>query len=92
MADKNNPYKLRIEYDEQIEEIPFDPNIHKSKNDFTMVPERLAQHSGYRQLCIIREKQGNHSEVIRLAEQAKSEGWVGDWDKRIERAKKKIEK
>jgi len=29
-------------------------------------------------------------EVIRLAEQAKSEGWSGDWDKRIEKAKKKL--
>jgi len=31
-------------------------------------------------------------EVIRLAEQAKSKGWAGDWDKRIEKARKKLEK
>jgi hypothetical protein len=38
------------------------------------------------------KKEGNFQEVIRLAEQAKSEGWAGDWDKRIEKAKKKLEK
>lgn len=31
-------------------------------------------------------------EVIQLAEQAKSQGWAGDWDKRIEKAKKKLGK
>jgi len=41
---------------------------------------------------IIREKQGNHTEVLRLAEQAKTQGWTGDWDKRIERAMKKLDK
>jgi len=56
--------------------------------DYT-ISGKLGEHTGYKQLCIIREKQGNWQEVIRLAEQAKSEGWVGDWDKRIEKAKKK---
>jgi hypothetical protein len=49
------------------------------------------EHTGYKQLCIIRDKQGNYAEVIRLATQAKAEGWPGDWDKRIEKAKKKLE-
>ena len=70
----------------------FDPNIHKSKDDFVIVPGELGIHIGYNRLCIIREKQGNWQEVIRLAEQAKSEGWVGDWDKRIEKARKKLGK
>ena len=30
-------------------------------------------------------------EVLRLATQAKEEGWFGDWDKRIERANKKLQ-
>jgi len=50
----------------------------------------LGVHTGYKQLCIIRESQGNFAEVIRLAGQAKSEGWAGGWDKRIEKAKKKL--
>jgi hypothetical protein len=33
----------------------------------------------------------NYAEVIRLATQAKEKGWPGDWDKRIEKAKKKLE-
>jgi hypothetical protein len=56
----------------------------------------LPEHTGFKQLCIIREKQGNWQEVIRLAEQAKSRGWndgtTGGWDKRIEKARKKMEK
>ena len=67
----------------------FNPNIHKSPDDFVVTPGKLGEHTGYKQLCIIRENQGNYTEVIRLAEQAKSEGWAGDWDKRIEKAKKK---
>jgi hypothetical protein len=55
-------------------------------------PGKLLQHTGYKQLCIIRENQENYKEVIRLAEQAKAEGWEGDWDKRIEKAKKKLER
>jgi len=90
MADQNNPYKEIIEYIEKKEEEPFDPAIHKSRNSFTLTKEKLGMHTGYKQLCIIREKQGNWQEVIRLAKQAKSEGWAGDWDKRIDRAKKKL--
>ena len=69
----------------------FDPDIHKSPDDFVIVPGKLGEHTGYKHLCIIRENQGNYAEVIRLAEQAKSEGWIGDWDKRIEKARKKLE-
>ena len=58
----------------------FDPNIHKSPDDFVIVPGKLYQHTGYNQLCIIREKQGKWSEVLQLAEQAKTEGWIGDWE------------
>jgi hypothetical protein len=92
MADQNNTYKMQIEYYEKKEDIPFNPNIHKSKDDFTITSEKLGTHTGYYRLCVIRERQGNWQEIIRLAEQAKSEGWAGDWDKRIEKARKKLEK
>jgi len=56
----------------------------------------LPVHTGYKQLCIIYEKQENWQEVIRLAEEAKAIGWVdgtaGGWDKRIEKARKKDKK
>jgi hypothetical protein len=70
----------------------FHPNIYTSPNEYEYVPGKLGEHLGYKQLCIIREKQKNYSEVIRLATQAKEEGWIGDWDVRIERAKKKLDK
>ena len=49
----------------------------------------LPSHLGYTQLCIILEKQKNYDEVIHLARPAKEQGWMGDWDKRIERSIRK---
>jgi hypothetical protein len=51
----------------------------------------LPSHVGYKQLCIILEKQKKYDEVIRLAKIANKQGWDGDWDKRIEKCKKKME-
>ena len=51
----------------------------------------LPGHVGYKQLCIIMEKQKNYEEVSRLSKIAKEQGWSGDWDRRIEKCKKKIE-
>jgi len=50
----------------------------------------LPGHVGYRQLAIIREKQKDYIEAIRLSKQAKKQGWNGDWDKRIARCEKKM--
>ena len=49
----------------------------------------LPSHIGYKQLCIILEKQKNYDEAIRIAQTAKKQGWTGDWDKIIEKCKKK---
>lgn len=51
----------------------------------------LPGHVGYKQLCIIMEKQKNFKEVIWLSKIAKEQGWSGDWDKRVEKCKKKME-
>ena len=53
-------------------------------------PYRPVSHKGYKQLAIIRYKQGEFEEVIKLCKQAKKQGWKGDWDKRIERAKNQL--
>lgn len=50
---------------------------------------QLPSHRGYEQLAIVREKQGQFDAAIETCERAKSEGWAGDWDKRIKRCKKK---
>ena len=52
----------------------------------------LPEHVGYKQLAIIRDKQKDYESVIQISKQANSEGWNGDWDKRIEKAMQKLEK
>jgi len=52
---------------------------------------RLPSHKGFEQLCIIKEKSKNYNEVITLSEEALSQGWSGDWERRIERCQKKLE-
>lgn len=61
----------------------------KAKQAFLKQWGQLPSHAGYKQLCIIMEKQKNYDEVIRLASEAKMQGWTGDWDKRIEKCTKK---
>lgn len=53
--------------------------------------QQLPGHAGYTQLAIILKKQEKHQEVIELCQQAKEQGWAGDWDKRIADAQKKLE-
>ncbi|WP_439830575.1 hypothetical protein, partial [Aeromonas caviae] len=45
--------------------------------------------TGYQQLSIIMEKLSDYQKVIAICNEAKNEGWSGDWDKRIERCTKK---
>lgn len=54
--------------------------------------EPLPRPVGYEQLAIIREKEKNYLEAIKLSKQAKEQGWDSDWDKRIERCEKKFKK
>jgi len=61
----------------------------KAKQAFLNEFDELPSHKGYEQLCIIMEKQKKYDAVIRLANEAKSQGWAGDWDKRIEKCTKK---
>lgn len=49
-------------------------------------------HTGFKQLAIILEKQKKYDEAIKLCLKAKKQGWGGDWDKRIERCSKKLNK
>ena len=52
----------------------------------------LPSHKGYQQLAIILEKQGKFDETIELCRKADKQGWAGDWEKRIERCRKKADK
>jgi hypothetical protein len=53
---------------------------------------RLPGHDGYTRLSIIYEHEKRYAEVIELATQAESQGWNGDWDKRIARCEKRLSK
>jgi hypothetical protein len=54
--------------------------------------EPLPSHKGYEQLAIIFEQQNMFQDTIDLCMKAKTEGWCGDWDKRIDRCYKKLKK
>jgi hypothetical protein len=54
--------------------------------------EQLPAHVGYKQLAIILEKEQKYSEVIRLMKNAIAQGWNGDWENRIERCEKKLQR
>ena len=52
----------------------------------------LPAHEGYTRLLILYEKEKRYSKAIQLAQQAKSQGWAGNWDWRIARCEKKLRK
>lgn len=52
----------------------------------------LPSHLGYRQLAIILEKRGEFEEAIAVSRQARSQGWSGDWEKRIARCEARMAK
>ena len=54
--------------------------------------ETLPAHTGFEQLAIIRERDGDFDEAIRLSRDALRQGWARDWEKRIARCCKKKEK
>ncbi len=54
--------------------------------------DKLPSHVGYQQLTIVLEKQGDYRGAIKLAQQARKQGWAGDWEKRIDRCERKLAK
>lgn len=54
--------------------------------------KELPGHKGFQQLAIVKEKQEDFKGAVSLCKTAISQGWAGDWEKRIKRCNKKIEK
>jgi tetratricopeptide (TPR) repeat protein len=52
----------------------------------------LPCHTGYEQLVIILEKDGDYKEAIELCKQAEKQGWAGNWRQRIDRCQEKLDK
>lgn len=87
-ADRDNPKSLEEAINACLKQIEVSKRAATAfSKEYKNSP--LPLHEGYQQLCIIYEKQSKFEDMIKLAEQAKEEGWGGDWDNRIERAKKK---
>ncbi|MCT8985227.1 hypothetical protein [Shewanella phaeophyticola] len=55
-------------------------------------PQMLPSHTGYKQLAIILEKEGDIKSAIKLSEKALKQGWTDDYDKRLVRLNKKLAK
>lgn len=51
----------------------------------------LPRHAGYQQLSRILEEEENFTEVVKLCHEAQVQGWAGDWKKRAERCRKKMQ-
>lgn len=49
-------------------------------------------HVGFEQYAIILDKQGRYQEAIDICRQAERQGWMGGWQQRINRYKKKLTK
>lgn len=52
----------------------------------------LPRHTGYEQLAIIYEKQGQLKGAIEICEQGRAQGWSNDFEKRLVRLNNKISK
>lgn len=50
----------------------------------------LPAHLGFQQLAIVRERERDFEAAISLSEQALSQGWTGDWERRIARCRRKL--
>ena len=64
-------------------------------SEYHMPAAEVPLPGGYQQLAIIREKQGNFAEALRLCREAESQGygdWTGGWSKRIARLERRLSK
>ncbi len=87
----NDIKSLQISIDSAIKQIEIAEKAAAAfKKDYPI--SQLPVHEGYSQLCIILEKQGKFYEAIKYAKQAKTQGWNENWDSRIARCQKKIDK
>lgn len=50
----------------------------------------LPRHYGFERLAILAEQEGRYADGVELCQRAQSEGWAGDWQKRIDRLRSKI--
>ena len=71
-------------------QIAIAPEVRRAWFDEYPKDLNLPMHPGYRQLAIVREKQNDYTEAIRLSYEALEQGWGGDWEKRIARCQNRL--
>lgn len=87
----NDSKSLQVSIDSALKQIKIAEKAATAfKKEYSDSP--LPAHEGYSQLCIILEKQGKFDDAIKYAKQAKAQGWNDDWDNRIAKCQKKMEK
>jgi tetratricopeptide (TPR) repeat protein len=96
------PTKMKLFYKERENPVALDEAINCCIKQIELAPDAakvflkdygnrgLPTHEGYDQLCIIYYKQGKFEEAIKIAKQAKEQGWCGNWDDCIPRYKNKL--
>ena len=91
-ADRENKESMKKAIEACRKQIDIAPS---AAENFKRFQGRMPEHTGYKQLAIILDKQNKYDEAIKICNQAQSEGWSGDWIPRIaryEKAKAKIKK
>jgi len=83
------PEALEIAIDACEKQIEIAPKAKKAFLE-TYKDSPMPSHVGFKQLAIIKEKEKKYEEAINLCKEALKQGWSGDWEKRIERYSKKI--
>jgi len=70
--------------------------IEKSKSTSEFIKNvagySLPEHIGYKRMIRILEREKDFEQIVKLCEKAKSEGWKGEWDVFIAKAKQKLTK
>lgn len=94
--------KIRIYYRDRTNPSSYETAISACKEQIELSPEaakafkreykgsELPSHVGFKQLCIIRQKEKDYQEVVSLCRKALKQGWKGDWDQRIEKCQSKL--
>ena len=90
--ERKNPTALMEAIDACLKQIAISEKAAAAFRNEDSSGTQLPMHAGYEQLCIILEKQRKFDEAIKYACLAKKQGWNGEWDRRVERCKKKLER
>ena len=81
---------LKIAIDSMNQQIKISPNVIEFFKNQDSFSGKLPAHVGFKQLAILYEKDKQFKVAIKICRRAKSEGWSGDWNKRIERCSKNL--